>query len=289
MKTLKPIITIFSLSLLALVLTGCEPAAIEEKPTANDSNIFPKEVKIDETTTPVNQDDSQAFIKVTSPQPNDIISSPVIIVGQARGNWFFEGNFPIKILDDSAQELATGLANAQGEWMTTDFVPFKAEIEFKPTTETGAIVLIKNNPSDKRELDDQLQIPIKFAISIKIYFIDKKEAETRDCSATKEFIKTIPYTQAVGTAAINEMLKGPTVEEAEITSNNIPKNTKLLSLKIENSTAYVDFSQELQNYGGGSCNVSAIRAQIESTLKQFPTVDKVIISVEGQTENILQP
>lgn len=43
MKTIKPIITILSISLLALVLTACQPTAIEEKPSADDSNIFPKE------------------------------------------------------------------------------------------------------------------------------------------------------------------------------------------------------------------------------------------------------
>jgi len=39
----------------------------------------------------------------------------------------------------------------------------------------------------------------------------------------------------------------------------------------------------------GSCRVGAIRAQIEETLKQFPTVQNVIISVNGNTENILEP
>jgi len=35
--------------------------------------------------------------------------------------------------------------------------------------------------------------------------------------------------------------------------------------------------------------VAAIRAQIRETLKQFPTVDEVIISIDGRTEDILQP
>lgn len=42
MKILKSIATIFSLSLLAVVLTACQPATVEEKPTADDSNVFPK-------------------------------------------------------------------------------------------------------------------------------------------------------------------------------------------------------------------------------------------------------
>jgi spore germination protein GerM len=40
---------------------------------------------------------------------------------------------------------------------------------------------------------------------------------------------------------------------------------------------------------GGSCRVAAIRAQITDTLKQFPPVDEVIISIDDRTEDILQP
>jgi hypothetical protein len=35
--------------------------------------------------------------------------------------------------------------------------------------------------------------------------------------------------------------------------------------------------------------VEAARAQIESTLKQFPTVSRVEISVEGNIDEALQP
>jgi len=35
--------------------------------------------------------------------------------------------------------------------------------------------------------------------------------------------------------------------------------------------------------------VGSIRSQIESTLKQFPSVKQVIISVDGRTDDILQP
>lgn len=123
-------------------------------------------------------------------------------------------------------------------------------------------------------------------IEVKVYFASNKD--TPDCARVEEFTRTILYTQAVGTAAINEMLKGPTMKEGEVAVNAIPQGTKLLILFIENGTAYAEFSKELQNYGGGSCNALAIRAQIENTLKQFPTVDRVEISVPGVV-NPLQP
>jgi spore germination protein GerM len=57
----------------------------------------------------------------------------------------------------------------------------------------------------------------------------------------------------------------------------------------EEGVAHADFSPELDRQVGGSCRVQAIRAQIENTLLEFPTVNDVVISINGRTEDILQP
>ncbi|MBU3925210.1 GerMN domain-containing protein, partial [Patescibacteria group bacterium] len=56
-----------------------------------------------------------------------------------------------------------------------------------------------------------------------------------------------------------------------------------------NGIAKVDFDERLEFQAGGSCRVAAIRAEITETLKQFPTVNNVVISINGRTEDILQP
>lgn len=64
---------------------------------------------------------------------------------------------------------------------------------------------------------------------------------------------------------------------------------EILGLTIEDGTATVNFSREMNAYGGGSMRVQTIREQITQTLLQFPSVDEVIIAIEGQTEGVLQP
>ena len=64
--------------------------------------------------------------------------------------------------------------------------------------------------------------------------------------------------------------------------------------KVESTERQVSNSvhraKEAFQYGvAGSCRVLAIRAQIESTLKQFPSIKKVVISVNGRTGEVLQP
>lgn len=108
------------------------------------------------------------LIRIESPSSNEEISSPLLMSGQARGYWFFEASFPVILVDWDGKIIAQGIATAQDEWMTEDFVPFKAEIEFeKPEfigdfSKRGALIFKKDNPSGLPEHDDALEIPIVF-------------------------------------------------------------------------------------------------------------------------------
>ncbi|MDD5606695.1 MAG: Gmad2 immunoglobulin-like domain-containing protein [Candidatus Pacebacteria bacterium] len=103
------------------------------------------------------------LIRINNPRPNEIVKSPLVIQGEARGLWFFEADFPIKIFDANNNLLGFTIAVAQEDWMSEDFVPFLAEIEFeKPLTKKGFLVLEKDNPSGLAENEDHLLVPIIF-------------------------------------------------------------------------------------------------------------------------------
>jgi len=103
------------------------------------------------------------LIRVDSPLPNEIISSPLEISGEARGFWFFEGDFPIKFIDSSGNLLGTAIAQAKTDWMTEEFVQFEAILIFDSSeTKNGDLFFVKDNPSDISEYDDELRIPVKF-------------------------------------------------------------------------------------------------------------------------------
>ncbi len=102
------------------------------------------------------------LIRIEQPRPTQQVSSPLEIRGQARGSWFFEASFPVKLLDANGSTLASGIATAQGEWMTSEFVPFTATLTYSaPVGATGTLVLQKDNPSGLPEHDDQLIVPVK--------------------------------------------------------------------------------------------------------------------------------
>lgn len=104
------------------------------------------------------------LIRIHSPRPNQNITSPLTITGEARGIWFFEGDFPVVLTDWDGNVLAEGFVTAEGEWMMEDFVKFSGVLEFeKPTLyERGILILQKDNPSELSELDDALNLPVFF-------------------------------------------------------------------------------------------------------------------------------
>lgn len=106
------------------------------------------------------------LITLSSPVPGAIITSPVTITGMARGTWFFEASFPITIVDWDGRIIGEGIATADEDWMTTEFVPYTATISFTVPSDTpykrGIVILQKDNPSGLPEHDDALEIPVTF-------------------------------------------------------------------------------------------------------------------------------
>lgn len=107
---------------------------------------------------------THADISVEAPAANQKITSPLLIRGRARGTWYFEASFPARLLDGQSREIAVMPLQAQGEWMTTDFVPFEGTMTFpKPVTAEGTLVFEKDNPSGLPEHAAEIRIPVRFA------------------------------------------------------------------------------------------------------------------------------
>lgn len=122
--------------------------------------------------------------------------------------------------------------------------------------------------------------------TVKVYFA-AKNSSLGDCNEVVAVERTVNKTVAVGTAAINELLKGPTAaEKASGLGSSFPAGSKFNSLKIVDGVAYADFNQATE-MGGGSCAQTMVTTQIKQTLLQFPTVITVKLSVEGQSNPLL--
>ena len=94
--------------------------------------------------------------------------------------------------------------------------------------------------------------------------------------------RRVAPTKAVGRAAVEQLLAGPTADEqAAGLHTEIPAGTELLDLDIADGAATVDLSGEFVS-GGGSLSMRARLAQVVYTLTQFPTVDGVAFRIDGK-------
>lgn len=106
---------------------------------------------------------AHALISVDGLLNGETVSVGQVISGRARGYWFFEGSFPVRVLDANGNEIGINIATAQGDWMTEDFVPFTLTLNYSaPSTPTGKIRFEKDNPSGEPQNDDFYEVSVNF-------------------------------------------------------------------------------------------------------------------------------
>jgi len=229
-------------------------------------------------------------IVVDNPEPGDEIGLPLRISGQAR---VFENQLVYRLKDGNGDILSLGSIYANSPDMGL-FGSFETDVNYpEPKNTAGELEVFDFSAKDESEIDKVI-IPVIFkpveSLTVKVSFLNNKLDPEITCEKAFPVERRIPKTQETARAALAELLKGPTIDETErgyLTSIN--QGVKINSLTIEDGIAKVDFDETLQFQVGGSCRVTAIRAQIIQTLKQFPNIRNVIISINGRTEDILQP
>jgi len=104
------------------------------------------------------------LVRVTSLTTGAAVTLPLTVKGEARGSWYFEASFPVELRDAKGAVIAQTSAQAQGDWMTADYVPFSAKLTFppQPAGSAGTLVLKKDNPSGLPQNENELDVPITF-------------------------------------------------------------------------------------------------------------------------------
>jgi spore germination protein GerM len=133
--------------------------------------------------------------------------------------------------------------------------------------------------------------PVSDEVAIKAYFVMFGVVEDSPTPLVAVH-REIPRTAAVATAAMEQLLSGPTdLERAHdlrlgTVGTLIPEGTRLLGIAIDNGLATVDLSGEFVS--GTARGVDAVNAwawrlaQVTYTLTQFPTVQSVSFKVDGK-------
>ena len=237
---------------------------------------------------------TQVTIQSQKDQKGQIyLANPFVFFGTTI---VFENQFAWRVKDGKGNVLAGSPAYAQSPDMgLPGAFRIRGIFDRLPDAQEGTLELYDESAKDGSEIM-LISVPVRFADmqmqDVTIYFNNvQKDPDMLDCS------KVYPVThQAVVTteipeqAAIHELLKGPDGNEKDAGYiSSLPINVNQPSIKWVNDKLVADFDSTLQYGVGGSCRVSAIRSQLEKTLGQACQKGICTISVDGRTEDILQP
>lgn len=243
----------------------------------------------------------EANIRITTPTPNQTVGSPIQITGEATGNWYFEASFPVTLRDARGITIAQTVAQAQGEWMTTDYVPFSVSLPYSVSVTTSAtLVFQKDNPSGLPEFDKEYALPIillpskqaERTVTLYYYNPEKDKDAYGNILCSKQGLvpvtRKIPVTITPIQDTIRLLLKGniTAAEKAQGITTEYPlPGVVLTGASLANGVLTLSFADPANRTSGGACRAGILWFQIEATAKQFPGVT----SVTFLPEDVFQP
>ncbi len=104
-------------------------------------------------------------VSVTSPRPEEVITSPLKISGYVNGDgWMgFEGQVgTVTLVDEKNEKLAQTFLPASKDWMKLPTY-FETTLSFlKPKTATGTLIFRNENASGEPSKDKTYNLPVRF-------------------------------------------------------------------------------------------------------------------------------
>ncbi len=102
-------------------------------------------------------------IHIFTPEPDEVISFPLEITGEAKSEWFEDGQFPIRVLSEVGTSIANGIVVITEPISEDGYTSFTASLDEFDTSnwEFGTLMFIKSDPLQFSS-NEQVVFPINF-------------------------------------------------------------------------------------------------------------------------------
>lgn len=127
------------------------------------------------------------------------------------------------------------------------------------------------------------------AVTVLTFFVHEAYAKEGTCEATESVVRVTTIGGGVYRAALDALLLGPTdAERSRGIVTALPKTTMVRAVAADaDGVVTADFDAKLF-VGANECTRQAMVAQVSNTLRQFPEVRDVVVTVNGVRSNLLQ-
>ncbi len=154
----------------------------------------------------------------------------------------------------------------------------------EPSAQPSAQVSPEPSPEVSEEPSAQVSVPVSptaQTMDIAVFYLKDKD----DNMYLVREVHTVPKSEGVAMAALNELISGTPLTEGAI--KVLPVDTKILGISIKDGLATVDFSEEVLSANVGSSGEALGITSIVNTLTEFSTIQKVQFTVEGSAEDAM--
>jgi Immunoglobulin-like domain of bacterial spore germination/Sporulation and spore germination len=205
----------------------------------------------------------------------------------------FENTINWRLSDENGIQISEGYANVYSSDIGIPG-PFEVKTFFNmvPATKVGVLEVFELSARDGSEIH-KATANITFpegSQTIKVYFANvTKTPEGDECEAVYPVERMVTAGDKAE-IAIYELLKGPNIMEINADYySSLPEDIPNPEIFYKKDGVHLDFSDALEYQVAGSCRIQSIYKQIEETVKEATGEEEITISINGRTEDILQP
>lgn len=128
--------------------------------------------------------------------------------------------------------------------------------------------------------------PATFPMVTLYYGNDLLDPGSTDCSAIFPVERFVSFSEQGAEAALAALFAGPTdVEAADgfVSQFSAATASMLIDISVQGETAYVNLTdfRAIIPGAGSSCGSSSFFAEVETTLEELLTIDRVIYAIDG--------
>ncbi|TSC59228.1 MAG: parallel beta-helix repeat-containing protein [Candidatus Peregrinibacteria bacterium Greene0416_19] len=154
---------------------------------------------------------------------------------------------------------------------------------------SGFLPIAEQEKVSKQVLDSlTLQsAPAGATTQVKLFFFSEKDRKEATYQASFPVTRTTPKSERIADAALRLLFAGPTTDEQNQGARTMPELSALaspyISVSVKDGTAYVNFHKEALEHLNAVAGIQhMVKAPIEATLKQFPTIKQVQYAIDGK-------
>ncbi len=219
---------------------------------------------------------------VMSPADNEVLHSPFTLSGLVDQSFV---GLAVRLSDDYGNILANkvitlGSADANG------YKPFSVSLSFSSPFNQANIQIIPIYANRQASaITENMAVFLNTARSTSLIDFFSRANSGEDCALVEPEARAVaesPDLTILAREAIDALILGPapTLQHSENLYTNLPQNTVVNSITLQNNSILnVDFTHSVE--AGGSCRAAATMAQITQTLKAIPGITAVNISVNS--------